>query len=305
MKTLIDTPSNALSIESDVRLVGTNFDGIVLDSNFWKPSLTGSGGVAQAGGVTLTTGVTLNSTVMYDSVRRARFVVSSPMRFQAIAKFATEGTDNNIRRIGAYDDDNGFFMQLDGSTFSIGFRKAGADTFVNSGSFNGNYGTCYVMDALLHKLAIEWTVRGVFFYIDGKLLHKDSAGQRSNLLTLPIRLENSNDAGQTVDVSFLVLGAVIMRLGELITNSAYYHLSGNADTHVLKIGAGTLQKIVFNNISGTSLTIYDGVDITGNIIGIITTTIASIGSWIYDMPFSDGLTLVTVGNGLDASISYE
>lgn len=93
--------------------------------------------------------------------------------------------------------------------------------------------------------------------------------------------------------------------GDLITDSVFYHLAGNAGTHVLKYGAGKLQKIIYNNTSGTSLTIYDGIDITGAIIGIITTASAALGTWIYDVSFSNGLTLVTVGNSLDATIVYE
>lgn len=66
-----------------------------------------------------------------------------------------------------------------------------------------------------------------------------------------------------------------------------------------------LQKIMFNNTSGTSLTIYDSPLASGTVIGIITTTQYVIGEWTYNVPFSDGLTLVTVGNSLDATIIYE
>ena len=41
------------------------------------------------------------------------------------------------------------------------------------------------------------------------------------------------------------------------------------------------------------------------IMGVITTTSNAIGSWDYDAPFSNGLTMVTVGNSLDATIVFE
>jgi len=39
--------------------------------------------------------------------------------------------------------------------------------------------------------------------------------------------------------------------------------------------------------------------------GIITTTVASLGEWTYNVPFSNGLTLKTIGNSLDATVLYE
>jgi len=137
------------------------------------------------------------------------------------------------------------------------------------------------------------------------LLHKSVGGHLTSVLTLPIRFENVNDNDSVVDVVMDCLGVVITRQGELITNPTYYHISGNAATHILKRGAGTLQKIIFNNTLGTSITIYDNTAASGTVIGIITTTTAAVGVWEYNAPFSTGLTLVTVGNNLDATIVYE
>ena len=143
-----------------------------------------------------------------------------------------------------------------------------------------------------------------FFYIDGVLIHT-LAGKNVVKLTLPIQFENINDNGSVSPVSFDIIGSAIVRQGKLITNAVYYHLSGNAATHILKLGAGVLQKIMFNNTTGTNITIYDNTAGSGDVIGIITTTQACIGEWTYNAPFSTGLTLVTTGNGLDATIIYE
>lgn len=301
------SPVNQLSTMSTVRLVGTNFDGTTKDPNFWTETVANSGTVTQAGGeIELDTNTVPDGSAAYASIRRARFVVGSALQFTSAVNFVTAGTANNVRRIGAYDANDGYFFQLNGTTFSLGSRKATVDTLVNTGSFNGNYGLSFTPVAdTYYKLDIEWTPLGVFFYVNGVLLHKVIQAHLSNYNTLPITIENVNSGGSATDVAFDCVGAVIVREGELTTNSTFYHLSGNAATHVLKYGAGVLHRVAYNNTSGTTLTMYDGVSAAGDVIGIITTTSNAIGVWSYDVPFNDGLTLVTVGNSLDATIVYE
>jgi hypothetical protein len=48
------------------------------------------------------------------------------------------GATGITRRLGYYDDNNGIFFQLSGSTFSVGIRKNGVDTIVNQSEFNGD-----------------------------------------------------------------------------------------------------------------------------------------------------------------------
>ena len=66
-----------------------------------------------------------------------------------------------------------------------------------------------------------------------------------------------------------------------------------------------MKKIIFNNTSGTNITIYDNTAASGAVVGIITTTTSAIGEWTFNVPFSIGLTIVTTGNSLDATIIYE
>ena len=295
---------NALGTFENIRLVGANFDGTAIDANFWTETPVNGGAAAQSGIMTLETNGAANGAVILQSVRRGRFVVGSENRFVSAMRFTTAGVANNVRRVGMFDTNNGYYFELDGTTFSIGTRLSTVDTLVSSGSFNGNLGATYVMDTNWHKLEIEINPLAAYFYVDGRLLHT-VGGQSSGALTLLISMENTNSGGISDDIAFSSGGMVILRQGPLVTNAQYYHLSGNAATHVLKIGAGVLQKIMFNNTSGTSLTIYDNTAAAGTVIGIITTTTSAIGEWAYDVPFSTGLTLVTVGNSLDATIVYE
>jgi hypothetical protein len=99
----------------------------------------------------------------------------------------------------------------------------------------------------------------------------------------------------------------ILRMGQELSVPQYKNISGNAATYVLKYGSGTIHRIVFNNTTGTSLAIWDGL--TGAApsiaIGKITTATAALGHWDYDCPFFNGLTIITLGNDLDATVIYE
>ena len=301
-------PTNELAVSPVYRLVGTTFIGATLDENFWTPAIANNGTVTESGGfVELKTSATANGSASITSVRKGRFVAGSAMIMAGAANWVTAGTTGNVRRVGAYTATDGYFFQLSGTTFSVGTRVGSADTLVSSGSFNGNIGTAFVPTAnTYYKITIEWTPLGVLFYINGVLLHKISGAGLSATPTLPIMVDNDNGA-ITTDISFKSLGLYIARQGELLTNPTYYHVSGNAVAEtVLKRGAGVLQKVVYNNVSGTSLTLYDGISVaTGDVIGIITTTANAIGVWDYNVPFSTGLTIATVGNSLDATLVYE
>lgn len=296
------TPTNSISVEPSSRLVGTNFDGQTKDPNFWTESVTGSGTVTQDGEIQLDTGTTANSTASYTSVRKARFVASSALKFQGVFKFVTAGTTDNVRRCGAYLPTDGFFFQLDGTTFSIGTRKNSTDTLVNSGSFNGNIGPFFSpLTTKYYKFEIEWTPRGTFWYVDGQLLHKNGAGHLSDLLTLPIAFESINDNGNTTDVAFDCLAVVIIREGSLHTNSTYKFIGTNTTT-VCKYGAGVLHNIVNLDNAG-SVTVYDNTAASGAQIAIIDTAKA-LGTLAFDAPFSDGLTIVSSG-GAKITVIYE
>jgi len=303
------TPTNSALIDSAVRLVGTTYDGTTKDTNFWTETKSADATVTQAGEIQLNTGTTANGYATYTSVRKARFVGGSALKLQGLFKYVTEGTADNVRRAGAYTATDGFFFQLDGTTFSIGTRKASSDTLVNSGNFNGNYGVNFTpITTAYYKLEIEWTPKSVFFYIDGKLLHKIGTGHLSNLLTLPIKYENINDNDSVVDVAFDCLGVVISRLGALQTNPTSKYVSGVSVT-ICKYGAGTLKGIVVSAIVNTAdINIYDGTAITYPAIwksGNQGARTEPFNIDFYGLPFSDGLTLEIVDADADVLIVYE
>ena len=312
-KSVNNIPSNErgdLKVEMDtfniVRLVGSYFSMSTKDPNFWTETVTGSGTVTQNGEILLETGTTANSTAKYETVQRARFISASPHEFRANLEFDTAGTVDNIRRAGAYDDDNGFFVQLDGSTFGVGIRSdvsgAVVDEIVESGDFNGA-STTYVPGTAIRSVKIQFGGKSVFFFVDRVLIHTlplthDLIPSNFNL---PVRIENINDNGSISDVSFHIYGASVYRRGELQTSSTYSYISTNTTT-VLKYGAGTLHNIVNLDNAGTVIA-YDNTAASGAIIASIDTAKA-LGTLSFDAPFSNGLTIVSAGN-CKITVTYE
>ena len=304
------TPVNTLSVNTQVRLVGTNFDGTTKDPNFWTETVTNGGTVTQAGKITLSTNTTADATAQYDSVRTARFVGGHPLKYISACNFVTAGTTDNARRFGPYNDNNGGYFELDGTTFSIGYRSGGADVLVNSGSFNGNYGPSWdpVADTV-YRFDIEWLPLGAFFYINGKLLHTVTGGTPPQQLSLPIRMENVNDNGSTSDVDLECHGAVIIREGNLTTNPISYYQSGTTAGVVLKYGPGTLRGAVISGVANNSvITIYDNTAASGTVIWSSGSMGAQTQPYelnFHELPFSTGLTLVIATASSNITLIYE
>lgn len=300
------TPRNEIIKSNRARLVGEIFDGTNKDPNFWNETTANGGTIVQSGGaITLKTNTTANGKASYVSTKKARFVPGTSQIF--LSRTTSDGFfENHLHRIGAYDANDGYFVQAKDLIFSIGYRKNGVETIIDNGNFNGDSGSTFPSSGnVFFAQSIQWTPTSVEWYIDGVLLHRLEGNLFVGTNSLPITIETENFNGATIDHDFTIAEACIIRQGDLVTESIFKHISGDAATLTLKYGAGKLQKIMFNNTLGTMITIYDSITGSGEVIGIITTTIAVLGEWEYNGSFSNGLTLVTEGNGLDATIIYE
>ena len=314
-------PTNELAISPVYRMVGTNFDGSTLDPNFWSDDeCLRDGTVAQSNGeVKLLTNTTANGLSILQSVRRGRFVAGSAMIFEGAFSFKTAGTANNTRRVGAYtldgslDVEDGFYFQLDGTTFSIGYARDGSVTEVDSGSFNGNLGLIWTPTVdTYYKLTIEYTPMGAFWYIDGKLLHKVKAGHPSAYMTLPITMENENIGDITTEIELHSVGAYIARQGELFTNQTSKFLQGTGTT-TCKRGAGVVKGIVISAVvDDTEIDFYDGTT-----TGVSDTLLWASGGIqaktdyepipvdLFGLPFSNGLTIEISEENCNVLVIYE
>ena len=303
------SPTSTLAVNPQVRLVGHSFSGSTKDTNFWTETVTNGGTVDQVPGeVKITTNTTANGTARYQSVHKGRFVAGHPNLFTCGVSFKTALTANNIRRIGAYDgtegvDGDGYYVELDGSTFSIGTRKAGTDTRVSSGSFNGALGLTWTPTAdTYYKIDIEMTPMSTFWYVNKKLLHTSAGGHQTGTMTLPVTMECNNDNDATADIELHCIGALILREAELKTEAVFKYIAG-ASTNVIKYGAGTLHTIVNNDNSG-SVIVYDNTAGSGTIIASIDLA-KVLGTLTFNAPFSNGLTIVTTGAGAKITVTYE
>jgi hypothetical protein len=302
-------PTNELATSPVYRMVGTAFDGTVLDPNFWTPTLV-NGSVAQDGGIiTLQTSAAINSSAKYVTKRRARFVTGSAQLLTAGMAMTAAPIAGNTRRIGAYDTNNGFFMQVSGTTFSVGTRKATADTLVNTGSFNGNLGLSWSPSLdTFYKVQIEFTPLAVIYYINGTRLHAIQSAGLSDTLTLPITFENINTTNNT-DIDLQCVGALIARQGELHTGRAIYAQSGTVAAQVLKYGAGILHGAIFGDVTaGSVITIYDNTAASGTVLfasGSMEKKVNPFHVDFFGTPFSIGLTLTIATQDSNVTLVYE
>ena len=305
---MLGSPNGPMRTADVVRLIGTAFSGATLDGNFWLTSLVGSGTVTPDGSQTrVRTGATLSSSAILYSVRTARYVVGQANYFSAqISQDAPAAS--NIRRWGAFDANNGAFFELNGTTARVVTRKAGIDTPVPNGSFNGTFGTTLgALGANVQTYEIYFNNRSVYFCIGGELLHTVSTTTTtwSDTLHFPSRIENTN-SGITSDLSMYVRSAMINRLGLLNSENTWKYITATG-TYNLKYGPGRLKKIINPRASGNNgdtLILYDN---TSAALPIITTLYTNLAggfgvSLDYDLPFHTGLTAVGAGSG--ANIFY-
>lgn len=151
------------------------------------------------------------------------------------------------------------------------------------------------------------TYKGIYYYIDNLLVHQllPTTTFFSQTLNLPVTLQNINGA-ITSNHTMTVGVAFISRTGELNTESNYAHITAAATT-VCKFGAGRIHKILVNNPTNCTITVYDNTSAVAPVIAVITSsTGASVNPYpiLFDCPFNNGLTIVTSVT-IDLTIIYE
>ena len=309
------TPNAELITSSKIRLVGTIFNGSTLDPNFWSNRVS-TGTAAQTGSeVILTSGTANGHYSELWSVRRANWITGTSNKFRAQLRFGDTGTTNVVRRWGVgWVSGSASTLITDGACFKLNGTALSVVTHANSTSgtavasadFNGTYTAPTFTNNNTYE--ILYTLGNVYFLINNVIIH--TATFSTTHWTLNTTNFNAfadvNNTGDSSAVTMTLRMMNITRLGAIVTQPTYKRISGNGATYVLKYGGGLLHRVIFNNTTGTSLTIYDDSAATGGReIALITTATAALGSWDYECPFFNGLTIVTAGNGLDATVVYE
>ncbi len=307
------TPMSALKVAQSTRLVGATLTG-VFDTNFWVKSVqTGTGDATVAGRVMiLATGVTSASSIVVNSVRTARYSGGQSNYYRGVVRLPAV-TGVNTRRWGAFNVQDGYYFQHNGTTLSINSRKGGADgTPVSSGSFNGTIGPTYEPDANPHTYEIHWTNKSTWFFIDDVLLHKlsNATSTLTNTLHFQIGSECTNGAN-VINNTLEIWSATISRTGVLLNQPQSMRLSTLATT-VLKTGPGNLHSVIFGNMptANGTITIYDNTSAAGTILwnavvqraaGVFTPVSVDFKG----LPFNIGLTVVQATNAADFTVVYE
>lgn len=307
-----NTPFNELRIAQCVKLAGTVFIGNTLDTNFVAQTVLNGGTVTQTGGQMLVqTNTTANGYAQAYTQRRGRFVAGASNMAKLVIQLGDAGGANNVRRWGIGDLDatqnvtDGAFYSINGTTFAVNTLRGSTLTTVNSGSFNGHV-TSYTLDTNEHVYEIYYSPYRVYFTIDGALIHtvNATAAPWTNTVTLYAGMDNRNSGGSTTNHILYCRAFSISRLGPLVTAPIYKHIS-TATTTICKFGAGTLHKIVMNNPTNNSITIYDNTSAGGTIIAVINPGSSATPQTLdYELDFYTGLTIVTAGTP-DLTIVYE
>lgn len=275
-----------------VRLVGCNFNGTVINSNYWSTSTATGGTVTQGGGVgTLTSTTSNGSTSKLFTSTNARQIISSFNTFGAVFKFTTAGVTNNVRQVGVFDTLNGYFFELTGNTFRIVSRKNGTDTAVTV--FNGDYGTTWHPGTYNHFYTINYNNCMAEFVVDGVMLHSINYANGSLIQNsdLPASAYNVN-IGATSQNSVLDISLMsIVRKGELFTSPKFAYINSSG-TYVLQIGSGVIHRVIMADKLGSVVTIYNNTAASGEVISQLDmSTLASPTNVDLMCAYSTGLTI--------------
>jgi len=296
------------------RIFGSNFGSSIETTYTYATNLVGSGAVTATNGTgNLTTSTTANSSAQLFTKNKIRHLSGRNNQLRITARFADTGTTNNVREIGLYiDASNQFNFRLSGTTFSVVMKKAGVETVVTSGSFNGNgsgSGGTYTVDTNMHRFELLYNASRVKFIIDDVAIHTFIATTASLTSSMVGQgyLSNTNSGGSTTNVNMDVIALSAYVFGDSPNNPLFYNINAVAETRTLKGGGGTLQSISIGRAggAGATLTLYDNTAGSGTIIAIFDMTKdAAIGNHVFGvdgMNFYNGLTYVSSGTWTNGS----
>jgi len=286
-------------------LVGGEF-GSALDTRKWLTLLANGGTVTVTGGEAIVaTNTTANGAATLFTNRAGRFLSSNVNRFLGGIRLNNTGVTNNRRRWGVSDAiagvyANGLFFELNGITPAIVSTKASVDTVVTS--FNGS--SPFVSDTNQHTYEIHISGGKQQFFQDSLLIHTITAATSSSIAVFALKptFETINSGGITSNNTLILRGQALSRFGQANSRPDFYRTTAN-ETVVLKIGAGTLRKILISNGAAGSTTIYNNTAASGEIISVLDNAVET--NYDFDLDFDIGLTFVTATGTGDITFLWD
>lgn len=298
------------------RMFGSNF-GANIDTTYQYTITNGNGGTttATSGVATLATNTTANGNTTLITKPKIRYLSGRNNLIRIQARFGDTGGANNVREFGIYvDANNQYNYRLSDTTFSVVLKKAGIETVISSGSFNGSgsgsTGT-YTVDTSFHSFEILVSGSRIQFVIDNQPLHVFSATSTSLVASLVgnVFMSNTNSGGSTTNRVLDTIAISASQIGDAVNNPLYYNIDAVAETRTLKSGGGTLQSISIGRLGGANalITIYDNTAASGTIIARFDLTANSaFGTHVFGIEgvnFYNGLTYVTSGTMTNGSVT--
>lgn len=320
--TVGSTMIDQLMVSESHRLSGGVFNGSTPDTNFFISSESNGATVSILNGtIDLATSTTSGSSIKAHAQSLARYVGSAMNSFRTITRFGDIGTTNNTRQLGVINGNgygvisnftDGFFFQLSGTTFSVVSRTNNVDVVVNSGSFNGDVAS-WVVDTNYHTFEILYTNKRIEFYIDRVLIHKITQTDSRICSTRHFKPFGSNFNTGVGSVCHLYSDVItISQFGTLSSQAKTYFQQGTTTGVQLKVGSGSLHRIVISGVTNNSvITLYDGTATTDRVIwssGAMTNQTVPFGidlDGAGGTPFEVGLFLSITVAASNAFIKYE
>jgi hypothetical protein len=300
------SPLGDVRVAQLTRIAGGSFNtGVAtLDTTKWTTTLANGGTANQltAGYLQVATNTTANGSAIISTSRPGRFLSDVTAEYFGTIGLTNTGVANNVRRWGAFDSNNGVFFALNGTTFQVVTRLNGVDTAISGGSFNGALGTAGpTLDTNLHRWVIFAVDAGYLeFRYDDEVVHiiENPAVPLFAGTSKTIRAETTNSAGITSNNGLNITGMGLNRVAQGPVKPEYFRVApagGVAVTQTLKLGAGTLHRIMITSTSstaGTFVTVYDNTAASGTIIDVLDTTAVQIYDYGREgIDFYTGLTI--------------
>jgi hypothetical protein len=315
-----NTPNGEKRMASPTRLIGSTFEGTVIDPNFWSTSSLNNATVSQSHAeITLNTGTTLNGSTTFYSTRRARYVTGNSMCYRTIINLST-GSVGNVRKWGiGYGTSlptftDGAYYELSGSVFSVATMRSGSVSKTSYGNFNGELGLEWEPLTGVKTYEIYWNNSHVWFTIDGELLHTHHAVNETWCDSMsPYIFMSDTNTGVSSRNYLYCRTASIRRLGSLLTQPTSKYQSGITSGIICKYGPGNLHSIVMSTVatSGAVLTIYDGTTTGGAVLSSFTFTWPAGGNFnpmsfdFKGLPFYNGLFFTIATQSANVLLIYE
>jgi hypothetical protein len=234
------------------------------------------------------------------------------MRARMQVQLGDTGTASNTKRWGVVYGatmptvTDGAWFQTAGTTFGVVTMLATSPSVVTS--FNGAYGTSFVLDANIHTYEIFYNNTKVYFLIDGKLLHTVTTTTSPWNATMNHYLFMDNvNSGNTVAKTITARALSIYRLGKLETAPAWKNINTTAVTaSILKRGPGRLKRVIIGStVNSTVVSLYDALSATNPIIIVSPPNGATPFALDFELDFYTGLCLTTTPNSANVTIVYE